>query len=197
MAPKLYKAAEVCDLTQLQPYVLRSWEKEFPGIGVQKAPDGPRLYRQSDVDQILRIKQLVFGEGLTLAGARRRLEESTGAPAEVSGKAAVEATPTSPAAARPSRSAGATRSGSDATRGADSLISADARARVAHVRDGLRSILTMLAARPGSRTSEGERIVEEYRLEPPVTPAVAKVRKLTARRPAEKRPVLKRRSARV
>src|SRR5687767_15409341 len=75
MAPKLYKASEVCDVAQLQPYVLRSWEKEFPGIGVQKGPDSPRLYRQSDVDQVLRIKQLVFGEGLTLAGARRRLEE--------------------------------------------------------------------------------------------------------------------------
>ena len=55
MTPRLYKAAEVCDLAQLQPYVLRSWEKEFPGIGVQKSEDGPRFYRQSDVDQVLRI----------------------------------------------------------------------------------------------------------------------------------------------
>src|SRR4030095_8797120 len=76
MAPKLYKAVEVCDIAQLQAYVLRSWEKEFPGIGVQKSPDSGRLYRQSDLDQVLRIKQLVFGEGLTLSGARRRLEES-------------------------------------------------------------------------------------------------------------------------
>jgi DNA-binding transcriptional MerR regulator len=76
MTPKLYKVAEVCDIAQLQPYVLKSWEKEFPGIGLQKADDSGRLYRQSDLDQVLRIKQLVFGEGLTLAGARRRLEES-------------------------------------------------------------------------------------------------------------------------
>ena len=55
MTPKLYKAAEVCEIAQLQPYVLRSWEKEFPGIGVQKSDDSPRLYRQSDVDQVLRI----------------------------------------------------------------------------------------------------------------------------------------------
>ena len=75
MAPKLYRAQEVCDLAQVQPYVLRSWEKEFPGIGVSKA-DGQRLYRQSDVEQVLRIKQLVFTEGLTLSGARRRIEES-------------------------------------------------------------------------------------------------------------------------
>ena len=76
MTPKLYKAAEVCEIAQLQPFVLRSWEKEFPGIGVQKSDGSPRLYRQSDLDQLLRIKQLVFSEGLTLAGARRKLEES-------------------------------------------------------------------------------------------------------------------------
>ena len=52
MTPKLYKAGEVCDATGLQPYVLRSWEREFPGIGVQKSPDAPRLYRQSDVEQV-------------------------------------------------------------------------------------------------------------------------------------------------
>src|SRR3954469_20213533 len=81
MTPKLFKAADVCEIAQLQPYMLRSWEKEFPGIGVQKTPDSPRFYRQSDLDQVLRIKQLVFGEGLTVAGARRRLEETpAGAP---------------------------------------------------------------------------------------------------------------------
>ena len=65
MTPKLYKAGDVCELLQVQPYVLRSWEKEFPGIGLQgKSPDSPRLYRQSDLEHVQRIKQLVFGEGL-------------------------------------------------------------------------------------------------------------------------------------
>jgi hypothetical protein len=63
------------------------------------------------------------------------------------------------------------------------------------VRDGLRSILSMLSARP-DRNRDGER-VEEYRLAPPASPKPAKVSKLTARRPAAKRPVGKRRSARV
>jgi len=53
MTPKLFRSAEVCDIAQVQPYVLRSWEKEFPGIGVQKSDDSPRLYRQADVDQVL------------------------------------------------------------------------------------------------------------------------------------------------
>ena len=72
---ELFKAAEVCEVVQVQPYVLRSWEAEFPQIGQVPASGGPRLYRRSDVELVLRIKQLVFDEGLTLAGARRRLEE--------------------------------------------------------------------------------------------------------------------------
>ncbi len=124
MTPKLYKAGEVCDAAGLQPYVLRSWEKEFPGIGVQKSPETPRLYRQSDLDQVLRIKQLVFVEGLTLAGARRRIEEA------------------SPQAASQKRDA-------EIAEVLDTL-GADARKRIANVRSGLQSILEVLSKDPGA-----------------------------------------------
>jgi DNA-binding transcriptional MerR regulator len=119
----LFKATDVCELTQLQSYVLRSWEKEFPGIGVQKAGDGQRLYRQSDVDQVLRIKQLVFTEGLTLSGARRRLDSEAPASSSVSDAEVAEVL--------------------------DALAS-DARTRIASVRDGLRSILRVLSSAPGT-----------------------------------------------
>jgi DNA-binding transcriptional MerR regulator len=69
-----FRAAEVCEIAQIPAYVLRSWEKEFPGLGAAARPGGPRIYRRSDVEQILRIKQLVFAEGLTLAGVRHRIE---------------------------------------------------------------------------------------------------------------------------
>ena len=121
-------------MTQLQPYVLRSWEKEFPGIGLQKSADSPRLYRQSDVDQVLRIKQLVFGEGLTLAGARRRLEEADVASAVTDDEVAevLEA------------------------------LASDARTRIAHVRDGLRSILNVLSNAPGTVV-----VVDDFHLDSP------------------------------
>ena len=73
----LFKAAEVCELTRVQPYVLRSWEAEFPDLGVAKSAGSPRIYRRADVEQVLRIKHLLLVEGLTLAGARRRLDEQT------------------------------------------------------------------------------------------------------------------------
>src|SRR5436190_23066310 len=71
----LFKPAEVCDLLKVQPYVLRSWEAEFPTLGVAKSAGGPRVYRRVDVEQVARIKHLLLVEGLTLAGARRKLEQ--------------------------------------------------------------------------------------------------------------------------
>ena len=76
----LFKAAEVCELVKVQPYVLRSWEAEFPDLGVAKTEGGPRLYRRPDVERVLRIKHLLFVDGLTLAGARRKMQEEHGSP---------------------------------------------------------------------------------------------------------------------
>ena len=72
----LFKPAEVCDLANVQPYVLRTWEAEFPSLGVAKTAGGPRVYRRVDVEQVLKIRHLLLVEGLTLAGARRKLEEA-------------------------------------------------------------------------------------------------------------------------
>jgi DNA-binding transcriptional MerR regulator len=73
----LFKAAEVCDILKVQPYVLRSWEAEFPKLGIAKAEGAPRVYRRKDVEQVARIRHLLLVDGLTLAGARRKLEEET------------------------------------------------------------------------------------------------------------------------
>ena len=72
-----FKAGEVCEIAQIQPYVLRSWESEFPDLGLSKTPGGPRVYRRVDVERVLRIRELVFTEGLTLAGVRRRFHTMT------------------------------------------------------------------------------------------------------------------------
>lgn len=81
----LFRQPEVCEIAQVQPYVLRSWEAEFQDLGVAKTQGGPRVYRKADVERVLRIKHLLFVEGLTLAGARRRMSEEQGAPAPDAG----------------------------------------------------------------------------------------------------------------
>jgi DNA-binding transcriptional MerR regulator len=73
----VFRAQEVCEIADVQPYVLRSWESEFPDLGFAKTAGAPRVYRRKDVERVLRIKQLVFVDGLTLAGARKRLGDES------------------------------------------------------------------------------------------------------------------------
>ena len=75
----LYRIGEVSRLTDLKPFVLRYWETEFPMLEPVKNSGGRRLYRQQDVDMVLKIKRLLYDEGFTIAGARRHLREHNGA----------------------------------------------------------------------------------------------------------------------
>ena len=69
-----YKVAEVCRLADVQPYVLRYWESEFPVLSSPKGASGPRLYTGVELKIIERIKKLLYDEGYTIAGAKKRLE---------------------------------------------------------------------------------------------------------------------------
>ena len=84
---RLYKIGEVCRIADVQPYVLRYWETEFPPLAPNKSGGGQRLYTQREIDIILRIKQLLYSEGFTIAGAKKKLE------ADVESGIAVEAAP--------------------------------------------------------------------------------------------------------
>jgi DNA-binding transcriptional MerR regulator len=120
----LFRQPEVCEIAKVQPYVLRSWEAEFPDLGVAKTEGGPRVYRRADVERVLRLKHLLYVEGLTLAGARRKLSEER-AEADDGGLAEV----------------------------AD-LLGADARERLLQVKRGLRELSMMLSKAPAARAEE-------------------------------------------
>jgi DNA-binding transcriptional MerR regulator len=71
---KLYfKIGEVCELTGVKQHVLRYWETEFAILHPQRASSRQRLYRRSDVENILRIKRLLKNEGFTISGAKKLL----------------------------------------------------------------------------------------------------------------------------
>ena len=71
---KLYfRIGEVSSLCRLPAYVLRFWETEFPQLKPVKSSTGQRMYRRKDVEAVLRIKQLLYEEGFTIAGARQQL----------------------------------------------------------------------------------------------------------------------------
>ncbi len=71
---KLYfRIGEVARLCRLPAYVLRFWETEFPQLKPVKSSTGQRMYRRKDVENVLRIKKLLYEEGFTIAGARQHL----------------------------------------------------------------------------------------------------------------------------
>src|SRR6202163_5028579 len=72
--PELYKPAEACRIAEVAPYVLRYWETEFPSLSDGKEKGAARLYTGRDVKVIRRIRELLYDEGFTVAGAKKRLE---------------------------------------------------------------------------------------------------------------------------
>jgi len=87
---KLYfRIGEVARLAGIKPYVLRFWETEFNGLGPKKSGAGHRLYRRKDVEMVLEIKRLLYGQRFTIEGARKFLEAKPRAEAaKPAGKAA-------------------------------------------------------------------------------------------------------------
>src|SRR6266852_8151037 len=75
---KLYfRIGEVARLCHLPAYVLRFWESEFPQLKPVKSSTGQRMYRRRDVENVLRIKQLLYEQGFTIVGARQQLRSET------------------------------------------------------------------------------------------------------------------------
>ena len=117
-----FKIGEVCEITDTQPYVLRYWESEFPALAPAKNSSGQRIYRRRDIETVLRIKQLLYEEGFTIAGAKKKLE------AEMAGRAVTPMPPGEAAASPPTPDAEQT----------------DRVAALRQVREQLREILTLL-----------------------------------------------------
>ena len=76
LSNKLYfRIGEVAKIVGVKPYVLRYWETEFPILKPGKTPSRHRLYRRRDVETLLDIKRLLYEEGFTIAGAKKRLKD--------------------------------------------------------------------------------------------------------------------------
>src|SRR5713101_3622477 len=75
-----FKIGEVCEIAGVQAHVLRYWETEFPMLAPQKNRAGQRTYRRRDVEMALRIKELLYEEQYTIAGAKKKLASELRAP---------------------------------------------------------------------------------------------------------------------
>ena len=94
-----FRIGEVCELIKVQPHVLRYWETEFPMLAPQKNRAGQRVYRRKDVEMVLRIRDLLYEEKFTIAGAKKKLmDELRG------GSGRVKSTATEPIQTEPAQS---------------------------------------------------------------------------------------------
>ena len=73
-----FRIGEVCEIVGVEAYVLRFWETEFPNLAPEKSKAGHRVYKKKDVENVLRIKELLYDRGFTIAGARKLLSKSRG-----------------------------------------------------------------------------------------------------------------------
>jgi DNA-binding transcriptional MerR regulator len=112
MAPKVrvqkrlyYKIGEACKALGIQPYVLRYWETEFPALTPSKSRSGQRVYSEKELEIIRRIKELLYEEGYTIAGAKKKLEGelATGTLGETREEPAFEQAPAEPPSPAPRR----------------------------------------------------------------------------------------------
>ncbi len=73
---KRLRIGDAAKLLGLEPYVLRYWESEFPQLAPLRTEKGQRLYSEQDLELIRTIQALLYEEGLTIEGAKRRLEDT-------------------------------------------------------------------------------------------------------------------------
>jgi len=139
-----FKIGEVCELAGVQAHVLRYWETEFPMLAPQKNRAGQRTYRRRDVEMALRIKQLLYDEQYTIAGAKKKLANDSGRGA--SHEVAAPPTPKPPARSLQPPPSLAARFGAPAA-GAPAKAaehSGEQRATLRQIGEQLREILDLL-----------------------------------------------------
>src|SRR5438552_18574038 len=83
LPPKLYfRIGEVASLVGVEPHVLRYWEREFRTIRPTKSAKGQRVYSRRDVENLMRVRDLLYAEGFTIAGAKKKLSKGNGGQAQ-------------------------------------------------------------------------------------------------------------------
>lgn len=137
-----FKIGEVCELAGVQAHVLRYWETEFPMLAPQKNRAGQRTYRRKDVEMALRIKELLYDEQYTIAGAKKKLATELRSPGRDAG-AATSKSPVRSLQPPPSLAARFTSS-PPAPQPSETKLTAEQRASLKGIALQLREILDLL-----------------------------------------------------
>jgi DNA-binding transcriptional MerR regulator len=148
-----FKIGEVCELAGVQAHVLRYWETEFPMLAPQKNRAGQRTYRRRDVEIALRIKELLYDEQYTIAGAKKKLASEIRGPGRETSESPQPKAPVR--SLQPPPSLASRFSSAPAPAPASPPLTSDQRASLRVVAEQLREILDLL--------DEGDKALEALR----------------------------------
>ena len=160
-----FKIGEVCDITEVQAHVLRYWESEFPMLAPQKNRAGQRTYRKRDVEMVLRIKELLYEDQYTIAGAKKKLaseirgasklkvvtpEMAAAAAAELAENSQHQSVTTNAAPSFSTQQPTYASDGEVAPREPEYPVTDERRAAVRRLREQMRDLLSLLDSREGA-----------------------------------------------
>jgi DNA-binding transcriptional MerR regulator len=148
---KLYfRIGEVAELVGVEPHVLRYWEREFRSVRPTKSAKGQRVYSRRDVESLMRVRELLYKEGFTIAGARKKLQRTGAEPALAeNGADSAEAAQATRSTARTAEAGGAgqAREAGQASE-AEADAAAKAREQLLAMREDIEAFLAELRLRP-------------------------------------------------
>ena len=133
-----YKIGEACKELGIQPYVLRYWETEFPALAPSKSRSGQRVYSEKELEVIKRIKQLLYEEGYTIAGAKKKLETELAEGALETADDEAAATPAAPSPRTARKKAAVS---AEVSPDAPPALDSDAAERIQTLRSGVEKAL--------------------------------------------------------
>jgi DNA-binding transcriptional MerR regulator len=140
-----FKIGEVCELAGVQAHVLRYWESEFPMLAPQKNRAGQRVYRKRDVEMALRIKELLYEDQYTIAGAKKRLtNDLRGGKIKTATSEGAEGYTTSPSGNEKSAAQRLSKVANARLTSSDGIKTAEDRNTLRRLASELRELLSML-----------------------------------------------------
>jgi DNA-binding transcriptional MerR regulator len=141
-----FKIGEVCDIVGVQAHVLRYWESEFSVLAPQKNRAGQRTYRKRDVETALRIKELLYDDQFTIAGAKKKIasEMRGGSKLKVVASESPRPTPVSVVPTRPAPVAGSELSVDTQLTSSKDVLTTEDRLAIRDLASHLNELLTLL-----------------------------------------------------
>lgn len=74
MKKRQFRIGELAKKLEVEKFVIRFWEKEFD-LSTDRSMGGQRFYDEKDLETFTKIKTLLYNQGFTISGAKKKLSD--------------------------------------------------------------------------------------------------------------------------